>query len=48
MANDVLAADGEITPDEAKSIETAAKAAKMTDADAAKAVSKELKKKKKD
>ena len=42
------AADGEITPDEAKSIETAAKAAKMSDADAAKAVNKELKKKKKD
>ena len=42
------AADGEITPDEAKSIETAAKAAKMSDADAAKAVSKELKNKKKD
>ena len=41
------AADGEITPDEAKSIETAAKAAKMSDADAAKAVSKELKNKKK-
>ena len=36
------AADGEITKDEAKSIETAAKAAKMSEADTAKAVSEEL------
>ena len=39
------AADGEITKDEAKSIEAAAKAAKMSEADTAKAVSKELDKK---
>ena len=36
------AADGEITADEAKSIETAAKAANMTEEDTAKAVSDEL------
>ena len=39
------AADGEITDDEAKSIEAAAKAAKMSDEDTAKAVDKQLKKK---
>ena len=42
------AADGEITKDEAKSIETAAKAAKMSEADTAEAVSKELDKKDED
>ena len=39
------AADGEISDDEAKSIEAAAKAAKMSEEDTAKAVDKQLKKK---